>query len=463
MRVSSGWTPRLADAAAPASERLVSALAEDILDGVVAEGERLPAHRALAEQLGVALGTVSKAYAELALRGLVRGTHGRGMFVSYRAEQASGSVDLAMNMPPRLLSDRVIADALAASAVRVDAEVLSACGPPGGRLEYRRTAAAWLAASGLEIPAEELVLAHGAQQGIAAVLMAVSAPGRPAPIYTEEITFHGALAYARLAGHPVHGVPIDRQGLRPDLLDRMLTDDAHDRGVRADRAGGIRPVIYVTPTLQNPTGATMCASRRRELVRVARRHDALIIEDDVYALSEERTTPALVSLAPERTFHVSSASKALSPAIRIGMIKPPCSFRPAVAEAVRSLGLPVSPLICVLLDELVRAGIASTVRASIRDEGARRTALAREQFGSALFLAPKTGYHVFLPMPPERARRLTMAAQDAGVLLTDPDSMLADPSQRAGGVRLSLGGPTIAELARGLSIVHGLMNASAAA
>jgi DNA-binding transcriptional MocR family regulator len=457
MRVSSGWTPRLSDAAAPASERLVSALAEDILDGVVAEGERLPAHRALAEQLGVALGTVSKAYAELGLRGLVRGTHGRGMFVSYRAEPASGSVDLAMNMPPRMLSDRVIADALAASAGRVDAEVLSACGPPGGRLEYRRTAAAWLASTGLEIPAEELVLAHGAQQGIAAVLMAVGQPGRPVPVYTEEVTFHGALSYARLAGHPVHGVPIDRQGLRPDLLDRMLTQDARSR------VGGIRPVIYVTPTLHNPTGATMCASRRRELVQVARRHDALIIEDDVYALSEERLTPALVSLAPERTFHVSSASKALSPAIRIGMIKPPCAFRPRVADAVRSLGLPVSPLICVLLDELVSAGIAATVRASIRDEGARRTAMAREQFGSALFLAPRTGYHVFLPMPPERARGLAAAARDAGVLLADPDSMMAGPTQHAGGVRLSLGGPTIAELSHGLSIVHGLLGAAAAA
>ncbi|GAA1827542.1 PLP-dependent aminotransferase family protein [Agromyces salentinus] len=457
MRVSSGWTPRLSDAAAPASERLVSALAEDILDGVVAEGERLPAHRALAEQLGVALGTVSKAYAELALRGLVRGTHGRGMFVSYRSEPASGSVDLAMNMPPRMLSDRVIAEALASSAGRVDAEVLSACGPPGGRLEYRRTAAAWLASTGLELPAEELVLAHGAQQGIAAVLMAVGQPGRPVPVYTEEVTFHGALSYARLAGHPVHGVPIDRQGLRPDLLDRMLARDARTRG------GGIRPVVYVTPTLHNPTGARMCAARRRELVKVARRHDAFIIEDDVYALSEERVAPALVSLAPERTFLVSSASKALSPAIRLGMIKPPCAFRPRVAEAVRSLGLPVSPLICVLLDELVSAGIASTVRTSIRDEGARRTTMAREQFGQALFLAPRTGYHVFLPMPPERARRLAAAAQGAGVLVADPDSMLADPSQRAGGVRLSLGGPTIADLSRGLAIVHGLMGAASAA
>ncbi|MFF2372178.1 PLP-dependent aminotransferase family protein [Agromyces sp. NPDC058110] len=458
MRVSSGWSPRLVAGTATTSERLVTALAEDILDGVVAEGERLPPHRALAEQLDVAVGTVTKAYAELALRGLVRGSHGRGTFVSYRAEQQTGSIDLAMNMPPRMLSDDVIGEALAASAHRVDAEVLSACGPPGGRLEYRRSAAAWIAASGLDLVAEDLVLAHGAQQGIAAVLMALSggAPGaRPVPVFTEEVTFHGALSYARLAGHRVHGVAVDRQGMRPDLLDRALREHA--------RAGGPRPVLYVTPTLQNPTAATMCASRRREIVRIARLHDVFIIEDDVYALSEERTAPALVSLAPERTFHVSSASKALSPAIRVGMVKPPCAFRSRIADAVRALGLPVSPLICVLLDELVSAGIAGAVRASIRDEGARRTALARDLLGPALFVAPASGYHVYLPMPPERARVLARAADAAGVLVTDPDSMLADPGQRVGGVRLSLGAPTMAELGRGLSTVSGLLRSDLAA
>ncbi|WP_170298417.1 PLP-dependent aminotransferase family protein [Agromyces allii] len=457
MRVSSGWSPRLAAGTATTSERLVSALAEDILDGVVAEGERLPPHRALAEQLGVALGTVTKAYAELGLRGLVRGTHGRGTFVSYRAEQPASSIDLAMNMPPRMLSDDVIAEALAASAHRVDAEVLSACGPPGGRLEYRRSAAAWIAASGLDLAPEDLVLAHGAQQGIAAVLMALSsgAPGgRPVPVFTEEVTFHGALSYARLAGHRLHGVPVDRQGMRPDLLDRRLHEHA--------RAGGPRPVVYVTPTLQNPTAATMCASRRRELVRVARLHDVFIIEDDVYALSEERSAPALVSLAPERTFHVSSASKALSPAIRVGMIKPPCAFRPRIAEAVRALGLPVSPLICVLLDELVSAGIATTVRASIRDEGARRIALARDVLGPALFVAPASGYHVYLPMAPERARSVARSADAAGVLVTDPDSMLADLQQRVGGVRLSLGAPTMADLARGLSAMRDVLGTASA-
>ncbi|WP_235736860.1 aminotransferase-like domain-containing protein [Nocardioides alcanivorans] len=449
MRPPPGWTPRLAEGAGPVSTRLVAALATDIVDGVVIEGERLPPQRALAHQLGIALGTVSKAYAELGLRGLVRGSPGRGMFVSYRAESGTGDIDLAMNMPPPMLADTVITDALVESARRVDADALSSHGPPGGRLRDKRSVANWLAATGLELAPEELVLTQGAQQGIAAALLAASQSGPRATVFTEEVTFPGALSYARLAGHPVWGVPIDHQGMRPELLDAAL--------VRRGRSGGPRPVVYVTPTLHNPTGATMRGARRRAIVQVARRHDALIIEDDVYALSEDRPARALVSLAPERTFYVSSASKAISPAIRLGMIKAPIGYRQGTVEAVRTLGLPVSPLICVLLDVLVGAGVATTVRAAIRNEGARRTDLAREIFGRALFGTDQAGYHVFLPLPADRARSVVAAATDQRVRLTDPAAMMVDPRQRVSGVRLCLGGPTMADLSRGLEIVQRLV------
>ncbi len=449
MRVQSGWRPRLQAGPGTASQRLTAALAEDILDGVVAEGERLPTHRMLAEHLGIALGTVTKAYAELSVRGLVRGSRGRGMFVSYRAERSSDVIDLALNMPPQLLADSVIADALASSAGRVGAEVLSSFGPHGGHLEHKRTAAAWLGVTGLDLEPEGLVLTHGAQQGIAAALMAASSPGHPARIFTEEVTFPGALTYARMTGHPVHGIAVDHQGMRTDVLDRALSQRRAPNGSPS--------VVYVTPTLHNPTGATMTGARRRELVRVARRHDALIIEDDVYALSDDRPAPALVSLAPERTFYVSSASKALSPAVRLGMVSPPAAHRQSTVDSVRALGIPVSPLICVLLDELLTAGVASAVRAAIRDEGVRRTELARETFGRALFGTSRTGHHVFLPLPLERARQLVRDAGAAGVRLTEPEAMMADPAQGASGVRLCLGHPGVADLSRGLELVRSLL------
>jgi DNA-binding transcriptional MocR family regulator len=108
--------------------------------------------------------------------------------------------------------------------------------------------------------------------------------------FPDRFTFPGALRYAALAGHPVHAVGTDGEGIHPAALDRALA--AHARASRA------RPLLSVTPVLHNPTTATMGGRRRREVVAVARRHDALIVEDDVYSPGQERIAPALAAFLP---------------------------------------------------------------------------------------------------------------------------------------------------------------------
>src|SRR5579875_3580992 len=200
VREESPWQPRLAAGTSPASERLAAALAEDITDERLPSGARLPAHRVLASALGIGTGTVTKAYAILGRRGLVKGSPGRGMFVTYRGHDAAGAIDLAWNAPPPLLGNAAVSAALAAVACRADAEGLADYGPPGGRLLHRRAVAAWITATGLDLPPEDLLLCNGAQHAIAASLLAASG-GQPAVMFTEEFTFPGALRYAGLAGH----------------------------------------------------------------------------------------------------------------------------------------------------------------------------------------------------------------------------------------------------------------------
>ena len=81
------WNPRLAGRKGPRYRAIVEALAEDFAAGELRHGARLPTHRDLAETLGVTVGTVSRAYAEAARRGLVSGEVGRGTFVSGGASE----------------------------------------------------------------------------------------------------------------------------------------------------------------------------------------------------------------------------------------------------------------------------------------------------------------------------------------------------------------------------------------
>ena len=98
------------------------------------------------------------------------------------------------------------------------------------------------------------------------------------------------------------GVPTDNEGMMPTALDAILAETKETPFV-----------LYLTPTLHNPTGATMGLMRRQEIVKICEQYNILIIEDDVYGLLKNTQLPSLVKLAPERTLYVTSLSKCLCP------------------------------------------------------------------------------------------------------------------------------------------------------
>src|SRR5690606_20423974 len=104
--VQCDWRPAVPAGAGPLWQRLADALASDVASGVVEAGTRLPPHRELAHSLGLAVGTVSRAYAEAERQGLVESHVGRGTFVVAPSlprlthRQSTGRINLAMNVPP---------------------------------------------------------------------------------------------------------------------------------------------------------------------------------------------------------------------------------------------------------------------------------------------------------------------------------------------------------------------------
>ena len=143
-------------------EALVDDLAARILDGRLPPGTRLPTHRALARRHGVALVTASRAYAELAARGLVHGEVGRGTFVRETAlprghgvdqrPVEAGTVDLAFNYPVAADQAEMLRAGLRQLAAGGDLEALLRYAPHAGRPRERAAVARHLAARG--VPAE---------------------------------------------------------------------------------------------------------------------------------------------------------------------------------------------------------------------------------------------------------------------------------------------------------------------
>ena len=145
--------------------------------------------------------------------------------------------------------------------------------------------AEWIGRAGVAASADRVLVCTGSQHGLTVVLATLLQPGDL--LLTESLTYAGLKSVAGLLHLQLAGLPVDAHGLRPDAL-----EDA----CRARRAR----VLYVIPTLHNPTTAVMPLARRREIAEIAERHDVAIVEDDVHGLLPETRPAPLAALAPER-------------------------------------------------------------------------------------------------------------------------------------------------------------------
>jgi 2-aminoadipate transaminase len=168
----------------------------------------------------------------------------------------------------------------------------------------------------LEISDDSLMLTAGASDGLDAVCRLFTRPGDT--VMVEAPSYHEALDIIRDYPVQLAAVPMDDRGLIPDGLAERLQEL---------KAQGERPrMLYTIPTFQNPSGVTLSGDRRSALLQLARRHDLLIIEDDVYRdlAFEGGLPPSLYSLDAADQGHtvirLGSFSKILAPGLRLGWL-----------------------------------------------------------------------------------------------------------------------------------------------
>lgn len=444
--MTNSYLPQIEDGPEPLYARLVDAIARDIENGKLSPGDQLPPHRQLSQRLGIAIGTVSKAYSEAEDRGLLTGTVGRGSFVTSTKASAEdddgGPVDLSRNVPPPLLAARRLARAF--TDLRDRPELASAIGytAPDGLDFVREAGARWLNRSfGLEVAsADRLIQCNGGQHALHLTLSVLTKPGDV--IITDAATFFGMRMLAQHHRLAVHGIAMDEQGIIPAALSEASA-----------RTGA--KVVYVMPSLQNPTARTMGAERRRELVAVARRQGLILIEDEAYRpfLTGSRD-PALVDLAPETTFYVATMSKSLCPGIRLGFVLPPAEYRDRIIAAAQATGYSPAPLGGLVFAQWEADGTAQALLEETRAEVQARTELARAELGEGVEWPDEVCLpHIWMPMDILGAQKLAAACSRMGIQVTPPEIPIVDTTVISG-VRLCLGAPkTRQALSRALKVI----------
>ncbi len=440
------WIAEFAPSAGPRYIQIATLVEHAMANGRLSPGDRLPPQRELAALFGVDLTTVTRALAEARRRGLVEPRGSLGTFIAAPAFELAQAVDLSMNVPPPpqgIDFDDMLRRGLTQVTLRADASLLMTYQLGGGTMPDRAAGAQWLARMLGSVTHDRVVASPGAQSALAALMLCRTSPG--AAIAAEPLIYPGVRAAAAELGRQVVTIAVDDDGMRPDALDAAC----RERNVQ---------LIYLNPTLQNPTTHTMPEARRRDIARIASQHGVLIVEDDPYWLLTPDAPPPLAAIAPAQTVYIATLSKCLSPGLRTAyVVAPDRDIQESILAALRALTLMASPLSTALATQWIRDGSAAELLAGIRAEAAARQQIARQWLTASGPYAP-SGIHVWHPLPSYwSSEGFSRAARDEALRVTASD-VFYEGSAPPNAIRISLGSvPERAQLSMALKKLSGLL------
>lgn len=407
--------------------RIMRFIERAITEGRLRPGDRLPPQRELAASLGIDLTTVTRAYAEARERHLLHARGALGSFVSAPRFDTGQVVDLGMNLPPPPLGidlATLLRHGVDQVLTHAHTHALMSYHPGGGSDADRSAGAIWLHPMLGPLDVQRIVTCPGAQAALAGILLTLTEPGDA--ILVEPTLYPGTLAAASRLGRRLVTVASDADGMLPDAL------------VETARATGAS-VVYLNPTLRNPTADTMPEGRREAIAGAIRTAGLRLIEDDPYWALADKAPAPLARRIPAHTHYIATLSKALSPGLRTAyVVVPDAAARSAFLAHLRAVTLMTTPLMTSIATQWLHDGTAMDVLEGVKAEAAERQRIAHFALGRD---GPfQRGIHLWLDLPAHwTAGALTAAARLEGLAVTPSDAFRPDASGQEA-IRVSLGG-----------------------
>ena len=373
-------------------------------------GDDLPSTRALAADLGVSRGVVVGAYAQLAAEGYIGLRRGSAPVVAAVGREpvdrcfderdvpiADARYNLRPDLPDFALFPRTQWLTASRASLHRAANTDLAYGEPLGSVALRRRLAPFLARTrGVVATADRTAVFAGSTHALLSLAQVLRESGATR-IAVEDPSHRWRTRALRASGLEVVPVPVDRDGLRVDLL----PDDAH--------------AVVVSPDHQFPLGVVLAPGRRRALVEWAAAGERLVIEHDYDAHFRYDRPPAgaLQALAPEHVAYVGTVSPLLAPTLRLGWAVVPARLVDPLTMHVFANVVAAPRLPQLALAELLDRGYLDRHLRRARSAYRRRRELARASLGRLLPDAGLGGVAagLFLPL------RLPDGVDEAAVLV----------------------------------------------
>jgi DNA-binding transcriptional MocR family regulator len=445
-------------------EQIADDLTRAIRLGTLRGGDRMPSVRGLARQRKVSVATILQAYVRLENDGLIEVRPRSGHFVRQRtatpvAEPRAARLNLspatvsvtpgvralmesmkdpsvvplgAAQVSPSLLPIRQLNRKLAAIAREMQdagASYGDTTGVPTLRRQLAKRSVAW----GMSLHESEFVVTIGAMEAINLALRAVAKPGEAVAVETP--SYFGILQAIEQLGMRAIEVPShSRTGIDLDALEQVL------------KQGSVRAVL-ASPNISNPLGALMSDENKERLVKLCARHDAPLIEDDVYGdlAFDSRPRPAAHWDRDGRVLLIGSISKTLAPGYRIGWIAAG-RYQERIERLKYAFTVSTPPLLQMAVAEFLGSGgyerHVRKLRSHLHAQVDRTRQAVADAFPEGTRISsPAGGFVLWLELPPNVDAYTLQSAAMAEKISVAPGPIFSPRERFSNCIRLSCGFP----------------------
>jgi DNA-binding transcriptional MocR family regulator len=448
----------------PLYQSIMKLITQNIQNGLLLPGEKLPAERKLAVLLGVNRSTIARVMAELTAKGILNRRQGSGTVVSrdkwgvfnepvvnwhelITVKEGEQNAQFIAKIKEKLSQEKTgIIDAYTGE---LSLELIPSFDLPQinwrdfieadkyhddlGYLPLRQAISDFVSREyDYHLPIEQVMVTSGGHQALFLLVQTLLNSGDAVAICKPSFLY--SLNLFQTAGIRLFGVAMDREGMRLDALENEILKHRVK-------------LVMLNPTFQNPTGITMSLARRKGLIKLCQAYKVPIIEDDAFGFlpfDDKKRLPPLKKLDAQNVIYIASLSKMMGSTTKIGWISAPPAVLKRLSAARSDLDLTLSVFPQVLAKFALEDTTFEQKLVALRAKIKARLNYFCEKLGKDFDCpCPAGGFYVWLKLPPELVTTKKLADLVETGILCLPAFIFGDKSPA---IRLNIARLNFAEL-----------------
>ena len=433
-------------------EAVAELIKENIYSGNYKPGEKLPSIKNLSKELTYNADTIVKAYKQLEEEHLIYAVKKSGYYVMKNQDEIGinkSVIDmLNIYLPDKINPYKDFYHCMD-KAILIYGKKLFEYSSPKGMPELISVLTKHLMNFQIFTKPENIFITNGSQQALY-ILGAMSFPGVRSKVLVEQPTYSIMLKILEKAKVPVIGIERTYEGIDLNELEEIF------------RKGDIK-FFYTMPRYQNPTGFSYNNAQKKEIIRLSKKYDVYIVEDDYLVDLEldKKSDPMFTMSDKDRIIYIKSFSKTLLPGLRLGMAILPKELHEKFIDFKYSIDLNTSILTQGALEVYLKSSMYKFHIKRTRKFYKSKMDVLKKLFNKELndkitWYIPETGLYAYMETKEVSPQILENILLNNKVLVSSTKNCYIEGFEHTGGIRLCVCNASNEDIRRAVNIIESL-------